>query len=110
MSDTLLPPVRFRAPTKVHFRSTSGSNIAAIYADCIAPHSEGTNFYLGEVCTAVLSDRYLVLGPRKVGRQILSSLTPYSYDREAVVEQVTAADNKRKVPACQNDGLELALP
>jgi hypothetical protein len=82
-----------------------------VFVDCIAPHSEGTNFYLGEVCTAVLSDRCLVIGQRKVNRQILSSLTPYLYDQEAVVEEDATSGGRSKDLASQkNDELRLALP
>ena len=111
MSDSLPPPVRFRVPTKVHFRSSAGLDVGAIYVDNIAPHAKGTNFYLGEVCIAVLSDRYLVIGSRKIGRSLLSSPRPYWYDTDAVEEQVQSPVNSgAEIYPDETDKFALALP
>ena len=111
MIDSLLPPVRFRVPTKVHFRSSAGSEVGAIYADNIAEHLKGTNFCLGEVCIAVLSDKYLVIGPRKIGRHLLSSLSPYWYDADAVEEPVPSPGNSgAEIHPPETEKFTMALP
>lgn len=94
--------VHFSVPTKIQFISTNGSEIGAVVADCVAPHYEGTNFYFGRVCVAVLSGNYLVIGLRKIARKRLMSGTPYRYDAEAIEKRHRFSPVSEEAPLLRN--------
>ena len=76
----MLSPKQFMVPTKIHSASPSGADVGFVFADCLVPHPEGTSFYFGKSCVAILSERYLMIGPRQLDRSALREEKPYWYD------------------------------
>jgi hypothetical protein len=76
----VLSPKQFDVPTKVHFASPTGSDVGSVLVDWVVPHSGGTSFYFGKLCVAILSDSYLMIGPRQLERSALRDEKPFWYD------------------------------
>ena len=82
----MLSPKQFDVPIKIHFASREGSDVGSVFVDKVVPDAEGTIFYFGKTCTAVLSEQNLMIGPRQIDRSALREKKPFWYDpTESVV-------------------------
>ena len=68
---------RFSCPTKVHFTSTADGEVGAVIVDCLMKNKTETVFYLGKIRVAVLNERYLIIGFRKIPRCTLDPDKPF---------------------------------
>jgi hypothetical protein len=76
----MLSPEVFPIPTKVHFVSPEGLVVGTVFVDCVVPHPGGTSFYFGKICVAILTDSYLMIGPRLRERNALRREKPFWLD------------------------------
>ena len=84
----MLSSKQFDMPTKIHFASPDGSEIGSIFVDCVMPHPGGTSFYFGQSCVAILTEDYLMIGPRQMDRSGLSEVEPFWSDSTETVEVI----------------------
>jgi hypothetical protein len=71
----------FPSPKKIHFTGIKGEDVGAVFADRIVPHGGGFTFYLGGRCVAILSEEFLMIGPRQIKRSVLSSKKPFWHNQ-----------------------------
>ena len=76
----MLSPKQFNVPTKIHFASPEGADVGSVFVDCLVPHPGGISFYFGKSCVAILSESYLLIGPRQLDRSALREEKPFWYD------------------------------
>jgi hypothetical protein len=67
-------------PLKVHFASTGGAVIGAIFADGLECSGEGIGFFLGTRQVALLGRDQLCLNGRSVGRDSLDRRRPFWFE------------------------------
>ena len=76
----MVSPKQFDVPTKIHFASPLDSDVGSVFVDRVVLHSGGTDFYFGKSCVAILTESYLMVGPRQVDRSALREKQPFWYD------------------------------
>ena len=92
----MLSVKEFSVPTKIHFASRSGADIAAVYVDKAVLYEGGASFYFGKLCVASLSESYFVVGSRQLRCSDLRRVEPFWYDP---VEEAEVLPPKRPIRA-----------
>ena len=93
----MLSPKAFSIPAKVHFVSPHGADVGSVFVDCLVPHDGGTSFYFGKVCVAILTESYLMIGPRQRKRSSLRREKPFRISAVRRAERISSNDSSGPV-------------
>lgn len=83
----MFSPKQFNVPTKIDFVSPRRSVVGSVFVDRVVDHPGGTSFYLGQLCVAILSDSYLLIGTRQLERRALRQEKPFRHGPRMKVSQ-----------------------